>query len=202
MKKILFVSLLFLGVLLLGCDEKDQKEFADAMKKQAIDDANPLKPHNSKPKPTPQFNDREACSEVSEEFVCVDGMVYRSKCDGVWKSKEYIGPVVEYCEPDYHRVSCKEYKLVETGGVDEVSYCLAGGAQTGRTYCRGGEIRHKIVNCEDNGQVCKETTAGVHECVTAPPKGYCDYDYLTQECPIQCYPSGSSEPGKQCLQAK
>ena len=203
MKKMLIVALLFLGVLLVGCDEKEQKEFTDAMIKQAINDANPIKSHvKPSPTPKPHYDDRESCYEPSDNYICLDGTVYRSRCDGVWKWKDYVGQIFEYCDAYYHKLSCNGYALVDTGNVDEVNYCLVGGAQIGRTYCRGGVIQHQIINCENNGQVCKEVSTGEHKCVTAPPKGYCDFDYLTNSCPISCYPSGSQEQGKQCIQSK
>ena len=194
-------------MLLLGCTEQEEKQFMDAVIKDSIDQANPFhsKPSASAhPSLKPYFDDREACDDANEQtiFTCQSGSLYQSKCDGNWRWKEFIGASFETCDGYYRKLSCDGFTLIDTGSVEEVTYCLASGMQFGKTYCRDGVIKHSIVNCEDNGQLCKETSAGVHECKTAPPKGYCDFNYLTSECPISCYPSGSDEAGKQCLQSK
>ncbi len=202
------MTLLMVSILLLGCSEKEQEEFTNAVIKDSIDQANPFHPKNPQTSATPTptyttgYDDRTFCSEPGETYVCVDGTIYNSVCDGVWEWKKYVGPIVETCSGYYQKISCNGNTLVDTGYLDEQTYCLASGAQLGRTFCRDGQVKHEITDCEQNSQVCKDLPGGAHQCMSAPPAGYCDYDYVNGQCPISCVPSGNSEPGKQCIQAK
>ncbi|MBI4399457.1 hypothetical protein HY570_01795 [Candidatus Micrarchaeota archaeon] len=181
--KIYFIMLIFLSFLVLGCTEEEQKQIGQEIIKQAIDDANPLKPKG---------NETIHKEECDTSFKCSWDTVVKVSCETGKKVQTELGPSYEYCDPYYYvRVSCESGTLTESGQLEENTYCLVQNTQLGRSYCKNGQIKREITMCSE-GTTCILTNDKVHKCIEIPksepdkdPFVDCPLDFRGR-CPSNC----------------
>lgn len=182
-------------IFLAGCSEKEQKEFADQMIKEAINqkikDLNPIKfPGKNTTSTTgekcdPSYDEKFSCDYATSGYAVV-----KVTCVNGAKQKTILGPSYEYCNDygEYTREYCDSYNLKEIK-TELNTVCLAQNTQVGKTYCKAGQIKRSITACDsDSSCVLKD---GLAQCMKIPkqtpqnPLNACARDYRGR-CPNNC----------------
>ncbi|MBI5227876.1 hypothetical protein HY988_04785 [Candidatus Micrarchaeota archaeon] len=171
MKALVALSLIFL-IFLMGCTEKEEKEFFEEIVKDSVSktikDLNPLKTNHTKTEQiklcNPLYDDKFSCEYVNYEYA-----VSKTRClEGNIKETTIIGPSYEYCNEygEYTREYCDTYTLKEIKA-EKYTTCLVQNTQVGIEYCRGGQIKREIIQCNSSSTCIVNN--GNAECASLPP---------------------------------